>query len=81
MSIPNAEPKWRTLFSLLTGYMQDLLALVKSSLDSATNITHLMNKYLNIGAYQYVDNDNGTHKSTLIGLQNSSLLAWLPWFT
>lgn len=67
------------IFSLLTGYTQDSLALVKSPPDSATNITHLMDKYINTNECQYVDNDKGTHKG--IGLQDSTLLARLPWLT
>jgi hypothetical protein len=61
---------------LLTGYDKDSLSLVDSPLDNSTDITALIDRFVNISQCEYSDNEGTPH-----GLEGSILLPQLPWFT
>lgn len=60
----------------ITGYDKETLPLSDSPLNNSNNMTMLIDKFVDMSQCQYSD-DEGTP----IGLEGSSLLAQLPWFT
>jgi hypothetical protein len=61
---------------ILTGYNKNSFSLVDSPLDNSKDITILMDKFLDISQCQYND-----YEGSPVSLEDSSLLAQLPWFT
>lgn len=61
---------------ILTGYNTNSLSLVDSPPDGCNDMMGLINKFVDTSQCEYSD-DEGTP----VGLQGSSLLAKLPWFT